>query len=225
MSGHREAADVSDLEIEKLALEIRHLRLPWWQDPAYISAIAPALLGLAALATGFITGYFDTQSQRLAIERTQLELDVREFKDQRAALSDSLVALKDSVQVMTWRQRALEIEVASMRTGRRSSLPSPTPRARSLRGNWPSAALILAALAGFPFDRLEASNIAEAVQMLNRMGSDHVTLQTSDFVSGVFPTGQRSPYGLRPTERPIVMVFGTAFQSPAVRTSAATIHT
>ena len=52
------------LESKKLEQEINQLKLAWWKRPSYIASIVT----LVALLTGWISGYFPGEKQKLDVE-------------------------------------------------------------------------------------------------------------------------------------------------------------
>ena len=68
-----------DLELQKLALEIRELQRAWWQRPVYLSILLPVVLGSLTVLAGILSGYFDR-------ERTQLKRSIESLKRENTAL-------------------------------------------------------------------------------------------------------------------------------------------
>ncbi len=65
--------DRSDLELEKLKLEIRELQRPIWRRPAFLGAFVPLMLAVIGLASTVFTGYFDERMAALRDQRKELE--------------------------------------------------------------------------------------------------------------------------------------------------------
>ena len=89
--------DAKTRESEKLDLEIKALRQPWWQMPAYVAALLPTLLAIASLIYAFRNGYFQVAAlqQKIAddrqkIERTQLEMQNGDLKKEREGLQQEV---------------------------------------------------------------------------------------------------------------------------------------
>jgi FtsZ-binding cell division protein ZapB len=75
------------LENEKLRLEIRELRRPWWQKPGYLAVVLPALISTLAVYVAYNKGYFDNQSAALEAKRERIQLDIERFTDQKDKLT------------------------------------------------------------------------------------------------------------------------------------------
>ena len=82
------------LETEKLEEELLELRRPtYWRLGTYLSAL-PTLLALFALFQAWNTGYFDKERVLLAIDKANLQRDLKnlgEHKDSLGHLNDSLM--------------------------------------------------------------------------------------------------------------------------------------
>lgn len=86
-----------DLERRKLQLEIRELERPFFQKPAYLTAVLPALIGLATVLVLWNRGYFEVreerqklEAQRLEMTRAQLTTDVARLTTEHEQLQKQL---------------------------------------------------------------------------------------------------------------------------------------
>ncbi|MGA2466973.1 MAG: hypothetical protein ABSH06_21815 [Thermodesulfobacteriota bacterium] len=77
---------IAELQVRKLNLEIKELTRPWWQKPAYLSALFPLFVGILALFVAYNRGFFDTQAALLELKRERLQRDVDTFTAERDRL-------------------------------------------------------------------------------------------------------------------------------------------
>lgn len=91
---------IQDLQRDKLLLEIRQLRRPYWYSSGFLGVVAATILAIATLSTGYFTGFFDVESRRLELERTVLTKDVGEFRVRKRVLEDSLGRLDSLFNVV-----------------------------------------------------------------------------------------------------------------------------
>jgi hypothetical protein len=102
-------SDNAALERQKLLLEIRELNRSWWQKPAYIAAIAPFFLGVLTVTIGYWTGYFNAVSERLTAQRQGLEIDVKNFAQQKEQITAELKGLGNERDTMAAENARLKV--------------------------------------------------------------------------------------------------------------------
>jgi len=93
-----------DLELKKLALEIKDLERPFWKRPSYVLAALPTLLAIVALIVGSINGFFSAQLTKLENQKHDLEAQIKEFESTK----NSLISQNDQLrQELTTKQERL----------------------------------------------------------------------------------------------------------------------
>lgn len=95
MTDDEEVSHKETLEIQKLQIEIRKLRRPWWSEPSYISAFLPTMIALTSLVIVWRTGFLDAKSLNLDTKKTKLEVDVRDFEARRTDLGITNTLLRN----------------------------------------------------------------------------------------------------------------------------------
>lgn len=91
---------IQDLQRDKLLLELGLLRRPFWHSSGFLGVVAATILAIATLSTGYLTGYFDVESKRLELDRSQLREDVNDFTVRKRVLEDSLTCLDSLFDVV-----------------------------------------------------------------------------------------------------------------------------
>ncbi len=87
------------LEIEKLRLEIAQLKRPWWRRLLLEPSTAIAIIAASGtIATGYITGFFDVQTQRAENARDKASLDLEKLNAGKTALHAEIAGLKGTVK-------------------------------------------------------------------------------------------------------------------------------
>lgn len=91
-----------ELELKKLALEIRDLERPFWKRPTYILAGLPTMLAVVTLSIGLFNGYFSASLIKLDNQKHDLEAEVKAFqitRDELYSTNDRLKKEKESLIV------------------------------------------------------------------------------------------------------------------------------
>lgn len=100
------------LEAEKIQEELKALRRPWWQKPAYIGAAVPAIIGIFSLLGIWLSGTLDLKFMDLKIQKNLLkmeEIDLtsrvqrlaekeQKLEDQRAEIEQEIKFLKGQLE-------------------------------------------------------------------------------------------------------------------------------
>lgn len=100
-----------ELQREKLLLDIRDLKRPWWQKASYIAALAPVFLGCLTVFVGYQTGYFNALNERLTAQRLFLDRDVRDFTNQRDQLGADLKKLTYERETLSAENAPFEADI------------------------------------------------------------------------------------------------------------------
>lgn len=82
------------LEAEKLNLEIKKLKQPWYRNIELWKIIIPTVAIVVSLYFTFGKGLLDSEKQKLEIQKEQLKLEILQFEKKRSDIIDS-IALKD----------------------------------------------------------------------------------------------------------------------------------
>jgi hypothetical protein len=96
---------VRQRELQKLDLEIAHLREPWWRRPAYLGSLLPVILGIATLGIGFWTGYFDTQRSLIEVRTEKLRLEEERLTERSDSLRSDFRRRQDSLAAVVTDER------------------------------------------------------------------------------------------------------------------------
>ena len=88
------------LQLRKLELEIKSLKRPFWQRPAFFASVTSLVVAVAGLLIGFYTGFFDNQKLLLEIEKSQLEVDVQKLRED---LRDRVSRMEREVEIFLLR--------------------------------------------------------------------------------------------------------------------------
>jgi septal ring factor EnvC (AmiA/AmiB activator) len=94
-----------ELERKKLALEIRELSRPWFQKPAYLAGLLPALIGIATVLVAWNSGYFNLQLERqridaanLQFQTTRLSAEIKDLQAERERLQAQREELSKAIE-------------------------------------------------------------------------------------------------------------------------------
>ncbi len=93
-------ATKAQLEVSKLELEIKSLKRPFWQKPAFFASLTSLVLAATGLFMGFYTGFFDNQKLLLNIEKLKLEADVLKMRED---LKDRVTRMEREVEIFLLR--------------------------------------------------------------------------------------------------------------------------
>jgi hypothetical protein len=85
----------TELEHQKLSLEIQELQRRWWARPAYVAALFPTLLAIATLVYGFINGYFQASFIKLENQKHDLQSEIVAFTETKNSLQQRNVELSE----------------------------------------------------------------------------------------------------------------------------------
>jgi hypothetical protein len=96
---------VRQRELQKLDLEIAHLREPWWRRPAYLGLLLPVILGIATLGIGFWTGYVDTQRSLIEVRTEKLRLEEERLTERSDSLRSDFRRRQDSLAAVVTDER------------------------------------------------------------------------------------------------------------------------
>ena len=75
---------------KKLELEIEGLKKAWYKKPKYIAALSPIIIALLSFLAVWLSGYFDTQKEKLNKEISELEVIRDSLTDEVSSTLDSL---------------------------------------------------------------------------------------------------------------------------------------
>ena len=109
------------LECEKLRAEIAEISLSWWQRPGYVGSV----LTLAALLTGWVSGYFPSERETLKREIDNLRTEKTNRTQEALLLNSDLARLKDE-------RNEFKQQVASL-DGEKQALAGEIQRAENER--------------------------------------------------------------------------------------------
>ena len=99
---------MAELQARKLDLEIKELSRPWWQKPAFLSALFPLFIGALAVFVAYNRGFFDTQAALLELKRERLQRDVDTFTAERNRLiTDNKNLLQKNTDLTAEREQLL----------------------------------------------------------------------------------------------------------------------
>ena len=99
---------MAERQVRKLDLEIKELSRPWWQKPAFLSALFPLFVGVLAVFVAYNRGFFDTQAALLELKRERLQRDVETFTTERNRLiTDNKNLLQKNAELTAERGRLL----------------------------------------------------------------------------------------------------------------------
>lgn len=90
----------SQLEVEKLRLEIRNLKRKPFLQPAYLSLISSFLLIIISFYTLYNSSFFDNEKTLLDLRKENLRRDIQLFTNKRDSLKNKLDSLKDSISTL-----------------------------------------------------------------------------------------------------------------------------
>jgi hypothetical protein len=94
---------LSDLEEEKIRLEINNLRKPFFKKISFWSSISPILVGAFAILWAFLSGWFDNQNDLLEIKKENLKYDISVFEKDKDSLQFQMEKLNfqiDSLNIV-----------------------------------------------------------------------------------------------------------------------------
>lgn len=74
-----------ELELEKLAHEVKDLKRFWLFKPQYVSAILPTIAAFTSVIILIANSRYDVKTQLLQLKRDKLELEVARFSDSTRA--------------------------------------------------------------------------------------------------------------------------------------------
>jgi len=100
------------LECEKLRAEIADISLSWWQRPTY----AGSVLTLAALLTGWVSGYFPSERETLQKEIASLRTEKTNRTEASLLLNSDLARLQDERNDFKQQVARLDAEKANLAT-------------------------------------------------------------------------------------------------------------
>jgi hypothetical protein len=69
-----------ELERKKLQAEIDAINLPFYKRPTFYAALIPVVFGIMGLMFTSWSGFFDVKREQIAVEKSHLELDVKQLK-------------------------------------------------------------------------------------------------------------------------------------------------
>jgi hypothetical protein len=101
----------TDLEREKLRLEILELRRPWYKKPAYIF---PLVLVIGTLLTGFGTQFFQAEFTKFENQEHDLRLENESLKQQKSKLEGDRDKLNNSIARLTQDRKELDAKTSSL---------------------------------------------------------------------------------------------------------------
>lgn len=84
----------TDLENEKLRLEIRQLGEPWWRRPAYVGVLLPTVLAFGTLLTAYRAHYFDNQAKLLALQNESAKQERNGLNAEKEKLQENIAGLQ-----------------------------------------------------------------------------------------------------------------------------------
>lgn len=94
----RERKSYSDLQGEKLELEIRALRKKFYEHPSFWAGlVGPVFLAMAGLVFSYTTGWFDVKRERLELNKDRLEIQTDSLEAKSLELSLSFERRRDSL--------------------------------------------------------------------------------------------------------------------------------
>ena len=104
-------SEMTELQKQKLELEIADLERPVWLRPGFM---VPFIAAILSLFLGYFSGWFDVQSTKLENKRFALERDIETFEAEKSDLNRELVRLKADLSTtrkeLTDSQKALAFE-------------------------------------------------------------------------------------------------------------------
>ena len=111
-----------ELELKKLALEIKDLERSFWKRPTYILAALPTLLAVVTLSVGLFNGYFSASLTKLENQKHDLQVEVTNFEAKRDELYSTNDRLKTEKKLLEARvremQQSYESQVATLKAKR-----------------------------------------------------------------------------------------------------------
>ncbi len=97
----------SDLERQKLELEIRELQLAWWKRPPYLGVALPVVLAVVGFLSVLWSGYFDSR-------KVILESQIEELRARRNEILASNKSIQDNLDnVIANYRHALSLLISS----------------------------------------------------------------------------------------------------------------
>lgn len=112
-----------ELERKKLELEIHELERPFLQKPAYLSALLPAIIGLATVLVLWNKGYFEVREERQKLEAQKMEItqaeltrDIARLSTERERLQKQLAESELTASKMETRRAELTRDIARLTT-------------------------------------------------------------------------------------------------------------
>jgi hypothetical protein len=88
---------MEELEKEKLLLEIKKLKKPWYSNLEFWKVTIPTVAILASLYFAFGRGILDTEKSKLEAQKEQLKLEIVQFEIQKKEISHEILE-KDSTR-------------------------------------------------------------------------------------------------------------------------------
>lgn len=78
---------MNELEKQKLELEIKILKKPWFKKLEFYKVLIPTIAILASLYFAFGRGILDSEKSRLEVQKAQLKLDISTFEVEKNKLN------------------------------------------------------------------------------------------------------------------------------------------
>ncbi len=174
------------LECEKLRAEIAEISLSWWQRPGYVGSV----LTLAALLTGWVSGYFPSERESLKREIDNLRTEKTNRTQEALLLNSDLARLRDE-------RNEFKQQVASL-DGEKQALAGEIKRAENERDE------VKRQLGKLEADKKTLD--AEMRQIQDKVDSAYVRLKISltdaqYAISHIAPVGGANPFLPRDKDR------------------------
>jgi len=101
MKTEKKSNNLTELQKEKMELEIKNLKKPLLARLSFWSHFSPILVALSVIFWSYHSGWFDNQKDLLEIKKVKLEYEIAIFSQQRDALSLQIEILKDSLKIIS----------------------------------------------------------------------------------------------------------------------------
>lgn len=83
-----------DLEQEKLLLEIRNLKHPFYKKTTFWGVLIPSFIAFVSVVSIYLTGFIDAKKAKLELERTILQVEIAKFEKEKTNLKKEILRLR-----------------------------------------------------------------------------------------------------------------------------------
>lgn len=90
---------MTNLEEEKIKLEIKELNRHWFKKPQYLQVLLPTTLAIFSLLYAITSGLFSSKQELLELNKKRLETDILSFQMEKTKLTNTNNELKNAIKL------------------------------------------------------------------------------------------------------------------------------